>query len=131
MSQEKVTLTSHLDHTIAPMCIARVELNLVKIFLVASLVFASLAQAIEPVDSEETNIIEIDDFLELGCKVMGGKLYKGNKKVRDLSEEEKKEVDDYQKILEKYFDDAYEKLNGDFDPEKVMAEIPKGPKLCN
>ncbi|KHN82271.1 hypothetical protein Tcan_10721 [Toxocara canis] len=243
MSQEKVTLTSHLDHTIAPMCFARVELNFVKIFLVASLVFASLAQAIEPVDSEETNIIEIDDFLEflvaslvfaslaqaiepvdseetniieiddfleLGCKVMngnklffdetfirdlnedeqkqnekyekdlkafdeaakkadqhtlrnggrevkldvefpklpnfcddldkvdlgdcyalGGNLYKGNIKVRSLSEKEKKEVKDYQKKLENYVDEAYEDWDEDFNLEKVMARKPKGPQLCN
>ncbi|VDM45216.1 unnamed protein product [Toxocara canis] len=209
MSQEKVTLTSHLDHTIAPMCFARVELNFVEIFLVASFVCASLALPVEPVDSEKANIIEIDDFLELGCRVMngnklffdetfirylnedeqkqnekyekdlkayneaakkadqrtlrndgrevkldvkfpklpnfcddlekvdlgdcyalGGKLYKDNKKVRNLSKKEKKQVDKYQKKLENYFDEAYEDWDEDFDVEKVMARKPKGPQLC-
>ncbi|VDM51018.1 unnamed protein product [Toxocara canis] len=206
MSQEKVTLTSHLDHTIAPMCIVHVELKFVKIFLVASFVCASLALPLEPVYSEEVNSAEVDDFELFGCRVvngtklffdetfirdlskdeqkqnekyekdlkayseaavkavhngeteskldvefpevpkfcddlervdlgdcyaLGGNLYKSNIKVRSLSEKEKKEVEDYQKKLEKYFDDACKKTDEDFDPEKVMAEIPKGPQLCN
>ncbi|VDM40856.1 unnamed protein product [Toxocara canis] len=72
------------------------------------------------------------DKVDLGdCYALGGKLYKDNKKLRDLSEKEKKEVDDYLKILEKYVDDAYAKWDENFDLDKVMAGSPKGPKLCN
>ncbi|KHN78258.1 hypothetical protein Tcan_05774 [Toxocara canis] len=206
MGQRNVTLTSHFDGVFASIYINRAELELVKIFLVASFVCASLALPLEPVDSEDFNSAEIDDFELFGCRVVNGtklffddifirelnederkenkkyekdmkafdeagvkavhngetefkldvefpevpkfcddlekvdlgdcyaldgNLYKGNIKMRSLSEKEKKEVKDYQERLEKYFDDACKKTDGDFDPEKVMAETPKGPKLCN
>ncbi|VDM51171.1 unnamed protein product [Toxocara canis] len=188
-------------------------------FLVASFVCASLALPVEPVDSDDTNSAETDEFEEFGCRVVngnklffndifirelnkdeqkenekfekdmkahneavekadhnggteakllvdayevpsfcrdleqvdlgdcfalvcvsirffiacktGGKLYKDNKKVRDLSEKEKKQVEEYLKKLEKYYDDVYAKSDEDFDWEKVIAGEPKGPQLCN
>ncbi|KHN79361.1 Aspartyl protease inhibitor [Toxocara canis] len=70
--------------------------------------------------------------VDLGdCFALGGKLYKDNKKVRDLSEKEKKQVEEYLKKLEKYYDDVYAKSDEDFDWEKVIAGEPKGPQLCN
>ncbi|KHN82269.1 hypothetical protein Tcan_10718 [Toxocara canis] len=72
-------------------------------FLVASFVCASLALPLEPVDSEKTNIIEIDDFLERGCTVVNGtKLFFDETFIRDLSKDEQKQNEKYEKDLKAY-----------------------------
>ncbi|VDM30058.1 unnamed protein product [Toxocara canis] len=100
MGQRNVTLTSHVDGMFASIYINRAELGLVKIFLVASFVCASLALPVEPVDSDDTNSAETDEFEEFGCRVVNGnKLFFNDIFIRELNKDEQKENEKFEKDM--------------------------------
>ncbi|KHN74314.1 hypothetical protein Tcan_07908, partial [Toxocara canis] len=57
-----------------------------------------------------------------------GKLYKGDKLERELTQEEKDIVEQYEKLVQRQLDEYYAKLiAGESDP----YVRPAPPKLCN
>ncbi|VDM26349.1 unnamed protein product [Toxocara canis] len=63
-----------------------------------------------------------------GCFALDGKLYKDSELQRELTKEEKEKVKEYEELVQRSFDDYYEKLlAGESDP----YVRPAPPKLCN